>query len=180
LSPRILLPFSKQNCICGHFVENLIDTVLYGRKVNTNCGRRHLRIGPLVLSIMEIPALSQLLPTTEIAIPQEGCYISVQVTVFSRPPDTLLPSSVISSAPVNRKKPEITFFYTAHRITEHESNPSKLFNFLQMMLCCHQQPPLPEHLYTPSHQKNYYTIAGILELKCLIQIKMVKIPASKH
>jgi hypothetical protein len=129
---------------------------------------------------MEIPALSQLLPTTEIAIPQEHCCIFVQVTVFSRPPNTLLPSSVISSAPVNREKPETTFFYTAHGITEHESNSSKLSYSLQMMLRCPRQPPLPEHFYTPSHQKNHYTIAGILELKCLIQIKMVKIPTSKH
>jgi hypothetical protein len=83
---------------------------------------------------------------------------------------------VISSAPVNRKKPEITFPYIAHGITEHESNSSKPFNSLQMMLRCRLQPPLPEHFYTPSH----YTIAGILELKCLIQIKMVKIPTSKH
>jgi hypothetical protein len=73
---------------------------------------------------MEIPALSQLLPTTGIAIPRERCYISVQVTVFSRPPDTLLPSSVISSAPVNRKKPEITFSYIVHGITEHFYIPS--------------------------------------------------------
>jgi hypothetical protein len=127
-----------------------------------------------------LPALSQLLPTTGIAIPQERCYISVQVTVFSRPPDTLLPSSVICSAPVNRKKPEITFSYIAHGITEHESNSSRPFNSLQMMLRCHQQPPLPEHFCAPSHQKNLYTIAGILELKCLIQIKIVKIPTSKH
>jgi hypothetical protein len=35
-----------------------------------------------VLSIMEIPSLSQLLPITKIAIPQERCYISIQVTVF--------------------------------------------------------------------------------------------------
>jgi hypothetical protein len=134
-----------------------------------------------VLSIMEILALSQLLPTTGIAIPQERCYIFAQVTVFSRPSDTLLPSLVISSAPVNRKKPEITFSYTAYRITEHESNSSKVFNSLQVMLRCHRQPPLPEQFYTPSHQKKkHYTIAGILEFKCLIQIKMVKILTSKH
>jgi hypothetical protein len=90
------------------------------------------------------------------------------------------PSSATSSAPVNRKKREITFFCTAHGITEHGSNSSKLFNSLQMMLRCHRQLPLPEHFYTPSHQKNHYTIAGILELKCLVQIKMVKIPTSKH
>jgi hypothetical protein len=113
-------------------------------------------------------------PTTGVAISQERSYIFVQVTVFSHLPDILLPSSVISSAPVNRKKPEITFSYTAHGITEHESNSSKLFNSLQMILRCHRQPPLPEHFYTPSHQKNHYTIAGILELKCLIQIKMVR------
>jgi hypothetical protein len=87
---------------------------------------------------------------------------------------------VISSALVNRKKPVIAFFYIAHGITEHESNSSKPFNSLQMMLRCHLLPPLPEHFYTPSHQKNHYTIAGILELKCLIEIKMVKILASKH
>jgi hypothetical protein len=134
-----------------------------------------------VVAIMEIPALSQqLLHTTRIAIPQERCYIFVQVTVFSRPPDTLRPSSVPSSAPVNRKKPEITFSYTAHSITEHESNSSKFFNSLQMMLRYHRQLPLPEHFYTLSHQKNHYTIAGILELKCLIKINMVKIPISKH
>jgi hypothetical protein len=129
---------------------------------------------------MEISALIQLLPTTGIAILQERCYISVQVTVFSHPPDTLLPSSVISSAPVNREKPEITFSYIAHDITEHESNFSKPFNSFQMMLRYHRQPPLSELFYTPSHQKNHYTIAEIPELKCLIQIKMVKIPTSKH
>jgi hypothetical protein len=121
-----------------------------------------------VLPIGEILALSQLLPTTGIAIPPERCYISVQVTDFSRPPDTLPPSSVISSAPVNRKKLEITFSYIAHGITEHESNSSKPSNSLQMMLRCHLQPPLPEHFYTLSHQKKHYTIAGIPELKCLI------------
>jgi hypothetical protein len=81
-----------------------------------------------VLSIMEIPALSQLLPTTGIAIPQERCYISVQVTVFSRLPDTLLPSLVISSAPVNRKKPEITFSYITHGIRTR----IKFFQALQL------------------------------------------------
>jgi hypothetical protein len=86
-------------------------------------------------------------------MPQERCYIFVQVTVFSRPPDTLQPSSVISSAPVNRKKPEIAFFYTAYGITEHESNSSKLFNSVQMMLHCHRQPPLSEYFYTSSRQK---------------------------
>jgi hypothetical protein len=129
---------------------------------------------------MEIPALSQLLPITRIAIPQERYYISVQVTVFSRPLDTLLPSSVISSAPVSRKKPEITFSYIAHGITEHELNSSKPFNSPQMMLRCHLQLLLSEHFYTPSHQKNHYTITGILELKYLIQIKILKIPTSKH
>jgi hypothetical protein len=117
-----------------------------------------------VLSIMEIPALSQLLPTTGIAIPQERCYIFVQVTVFSRPPDTLLPSSVISSAPVNRKKPEITFSYTAYGITEHESNSSKPFNSLQIMLRCSGSHHY-QNLYAPSHQKNHYTIARILEFQ---------------
>jgi hypothetical protein len=68
----------------------------------------------------------------------------------------------------------------SHGITEHESNSSKPFNSPQMMLRCHRQLPLPEHFYTLSHQKNHYTIAGIPELKCLIQIKMVKIPTSKH
>jgi hypothetical protein len=56
----------------------------------------------------------------------------------------------------------------------------KFFQALEMMLRCYRQPPLPEHFYTPGHQKNHYTIAGILELKCLIQIKMVKMPISKH
>jgi hypothetical protein len=65
---------------------------------------------------------------------------------FSRPPGTLLPSSVINSAPVNRKKSEITFFDTAHGITEHESNSSKLSNSLQMTLRCHhyQDTSIPQ------------------------------------
>jgi hypothetical protein len=152
----------------------------HGLEHTTFATKYQIRFSPRVLSIMEVAALRQPLPIIEIVIPQERCYIFVQVTGFSHLPDTLLPSSVISSAPVNRKKPEITLFYTAHAIAEHESNFSKLFNSLQMMLRCHRQPPLPEHFYTPSHQKNRCTIAGILEFECLIQIRMVKIPISKH